>query len=340
MATTDAPPVDAGVSPAPAADAPAPVAATEDAAADEDAAIDLAAEIGEDPDADTDAASDAGKVLARRSYRNRIEKRIAAITKEKAGERKAREAADAKVASLQAEIDRLAASGAAPKPVEAAATETPKFETPRPKQDDFEDFEKFLEARDEWVASKTKFEITTQLAAEAATAREAQAKAQAMAEQKAADDAYFARVDKAREKYADFDDVIEANKDLLLPGVVLAHIKASEVGPELLRHLATHHKLAAELAAMGAAGRTGAALVAVGKIEAALEAAATPAPVAAVPETPKPGKTVPVSRAPAPVATIAGRGAGIGPKALDDPSVSQREYNERRDADEARRRTA
>lgn len=96
----------------------------------------------------------------------------------------------------------------------------------------------------------------------------------------------------AREKYADYDDVVRGATDVLLPQVCQDAILGSPVGADIFYHLAQNPEEAEAINGMSPVR----AIAAIGKIEAKLESAEKKPPV----------KT---SRAPEPIASVGSRGS-------------------------------
>jgi hypothetical protein len=314
---------------APAADTPAPDAA--EPAAESAELEDVDDDDEGDDDATAAVVSEAGRTLAKQRVPAKV--RIARLTREKHDSARARDEALAEIDRLKAQ---LATKPAEPPPAAADTPPAPAsgFDKPKPKQDDFEDFDAYLTARDEWVSEKTSHDVEQRLEARQQERDAAAAKQQAETEARERQQVFETRLSAAKEQHADFDEVVAANKDLLVPAIVLHHMtQVSEVGPELIYHLATHPDVAKGLMALR---NDGAALVALGKIEAAIESART-VPAAPAPTAPRP-KPVAVSKAPPPVTTVNTGATTAGAKNPDD--MTMREYNEWRDAQDARKRAA
>lgn len=332
--TPDAPAAPEATTPAaeepttpPAPDAPAAAEPETEPEADDTADDDEA----EDPD---DAAvSDAARTLAQRKLT--AKERINRLVREKSATKRELQKAREELAALQA---RLQTTPDTPKPAETPKVETPapageSFTKPRPTQDAFEDFDKYLEARDEWVAEKAAFDADQRYAAREKAQAEAKAKADAEAAQKARTEALVKRITAFKAEHPDYDEVMNASS-VDLPRAVLDYMQESEVGPALAYHLGQHAEEAERLSTLSPT----AALVQLGKLEAALTAtAAAPAP----PE--KPARVVPhvpVSKAPAPVTTV-GTGSTAPVGGSKDPNkMTQAEYNAWRDEEDRRKARA
>ena len=158
------------------------------------------------------------------------EKALAAQEKERA------DGLDAK--NKQLETDLAAAKAAPPK-------EEPKVEAkPAPKQEDYEDFDKYLVARDahnktQWLAeseaaTKKTLEARDKEAEEREkTERERVESEQAVQAQDASERAYGERYEAARNNHDDFDTVMEEQKELPVPARLHELIYTAPYGPEL-----------------------------------------------------------------------------------------------------------
>ena len=137
------------------------------------------------------------------------------------------------------EADLAVAKAAPPK------AEEPKLETKSaPKQEDFADFDKYLEARDTWnearwlatseAATKKTLEARDKEAEEREkTERERVESEQAVQAQDASERAYGERYEAARNNHDDFDTVMEEQKELPVPARLHELIYTAPYGPEL-----------------------------------------------------------------------------------------------------------
>lgn len=342
---------------APVADAaPAPAAA---AVPEAPKAADPAPKGDDDEDDDTaepDAASEAGRALAR--HKSRLQKRIDKVTYEKHTAYSERDRERQRAEALARELEALKAGKTEPAKAEPepAKVETPvaaKFDKPRPKQEDFETFDEYEKAVDTWRDEKAEF-IADQKAEAKIQAREKAAKdaadkaaaEQALREREAAKQD---RIQAARAKYPDWDTVAAKAADLQISGTMIAHIEASEMGAELAYYFATHPEEAERVANIKGYER---AILEMGKLEARIEAgligAASDVPPAAsttVVETPAPAPEpvavaagpatattprIPVSRAPAPMTRPVGSGTTGTTK--DPANMTYQEYKDWRAA--------
>ncbi len=124
--------------------------------------------------------------------------------------------------------------------------------------------------------------------------------------------------------HADFDEALEEINDIPMTVMVQQFILDSEDGPALMYALAKNPEEYARICKLpgDAASR------ALGRFEAKLEKTS---------ESPKEvtGKT---TKAPDPIKPVGAKGTGSGKKSLDDPSLSQREYEQIREEQMASRR--
>ena len=114
----------------------------------------------------------------------------------------------------------------------------------RPKQEDFTDYSEFIRADAEWVADKRAREIIDQ-------ERQQFRKSQTQRSQQAVMDAHMDRVERAREKYEDFDDVAFA-EDVPITNEMRNAILGSEHGADIQYYLGSHPDEAARITRMDA----------------------------------------------------------------------------------------
>jgi hypothetical protein len=202
----------------------------------------------------------------------------------------------------------------------APADESTKVDlSKKPKQDDFETIEAYQDARDQWVRAQAvadfKKEQREQEAKEALTKRE---------------QTYQERVSKfIAEEADDFNEVISAQKDLPLSLVMQEAIKESEIGPKIVYELAKNPSEAKRIFALSATRQA----LELGKLEAKL----TLSPKESVdPDSSQETKTKTALK---PITPVKGKGSVV-PKDLDDPELSQAEYNRVRNKQERERREA
>lgn len=159
---------------------------------------------------------------------------------------------------------------------------------PKPKQSDFENYDDFVEALTEW---KVEVKVKTELN-EALRDREAKEKeARERAELENAAKIHQRKLEEARRKYEEVDEIMRDRSFPISHNMVQA-IFDSDNSPEILQYLAHHREESEKIYRMTPLG----AVRAIGKIERDIEVAKN---------TPKP-KT----KAPDPITPIAGTGGG------------------------------
>lgn len=275
----------------------------------------------DDAEPDAEAISEAGRTLAKskkipqRSLLGRITKLQATV-----------EALKGENANLH---QRLTTPPQAPpaQPQQTPPAEAPppappeptdEFAKPKPKQDDFDDFDKYLDARDQWVEERTAHQLAVaqrKHAEETAAERQRVEYEQRQRQQEAV---FAGRLDAARAAHPDWDEVAESAAEIPANDLVLFHIRQSELGPELAYYLAKNPDVTEQLNQLSPAPL----LVALGRIEGRL---ANAAPSAA--EAPKPRQAAPparpVSKALPPVARI---GAGTVAASKDPNEMTFEEH--------------
>lgn len=166
------------------------------------------------------------------SYQKRIDKLV-----------KERSTAKQEVEELKARLLKLEQGTNGHQQAQPQVEEAPKEEqeAPKPTPDQFATYEEFVEALADWKADQKIKSIRT-------AAAEEEKKKAAEASQKAMMDAYTGRMDEARERYEDFDDV--AFRDVPIYEGVKAIILQHHNGVDLQYHLARNPKIARELMEM------------------------------------------------------------------------------------------
>lgn len=186
---------------------------------------------------------------------------------------------------------------AATKPAEQAAPEPT-----RPKPEDYEDSEKYLEALADW---KTELKVKE--------LKEKDAQEAIQQQMRKTFDAHLERTRKFREEHDDYDEVA-ADANIPIPKAVEFAIIELDNGPEVAYHLAKNPELAEKLAGMSDV----AAVMEIGRLSASLavnEKGASEPPASA--ENPAPEKTKAVSAAPKPIKPV-GAGATKSNVPLDE----------------------
>lgn len=192
--------------------------------------------------------------------------RLYYFAKENERQAKAREKENEELRARLAQYESKVVPAA--KEVPAEKEEAPAANA-RPKQEDFNDYDEYVEALADWKTEQ-------KLAKKLEEFQQQEAKEAAEKQAKDVFDAYQKRCDDAREKYEDFDDV--AWSDVEAPNVVLDVIRQHENGPDLQYYLGSHKDFSRKLLAMSPAM----ALVEVGKLmdKFAAEAEGEPEPQA------------------------------------------------------------
>ena len=185
----------------------------------------------------------------------KIERRFSEITKQREAarqeaerERQARMDLENKLKDMEAKL----------KPAPQEPTEA----DPKPKPEQFSDMFEYAEALSEWTADKR---IKEEKAKEVAQKVEQ--------ERQKTMETWSNRVNDFREKTPDFDDLV-GSADVTVSNDVRDAIFESDVGPQILYHLAENPDIAKKLQGMTAIG----ALRMIGKLEAKFEDSPTPTP--------------------------------------------------------------
>ncbi len=216
----------------------------------------------------------------------------AAIEKRLARDRAKRER------ELEADVRRL-------KEREAPVVQQKPADPAAPKREDYPDYEAYIDARAEFVADQ-------RFAKRESEQTKAQQEARARQESEATFSVYAEREAKAKEKYADFDEVVR-DPSLPITDAMFRALVLSDEGPELAYYLGNNRTEAQRIAALPPIAQARE----IGKLEAKL--AIAPAP-------PKPAS---VSKAPAPIEPLSGGVTQVSDKPPDDPDEYKRWHDER-----------
>ena len=267
-------------------------------------------EDGQGESTDESAASEQGKEGETHKRKGGFQKRIDKLTRRQA------ELESQNAALLEA----LRQSGKAPDNKPAEENKAPVSEG-KPKPEDFENHDEFVEALTDWkVEQKLN---TSQKKVQEQQAREEQNRQQTE---------FQTRMDSARERYEDFDDVMGESEVPVTPAMSEI-IMTSEVGPDIAYYLANNPEEAGKIAKMPAL----AAAKALGKLEDKLEAQLKasgqseqskgeqkPAQESKKTETP-------VTKAPKPITPVNAGGASGG-SAKDPEKMSYQEFKKWRES--------
>jgi chromosome segregation ATPase len=206
-----------------------------------------------------------------RKQNPKLERRFSEITKQR---EEARKEAQQEREARQALEARLAALEGKQQPTKAEFVD----EKPQPSQ--FSDAFEYAEALAEYTADKRISEMKQQ----EAQAKEAEQRQKVITQ-------WTAKVEAAKQSLPDFDDIV-ASSDVVVNDDIRDAILESDVGPQILYHLAENDEVAKKIAGLSPKQ----ALREIGKLEARFEAK---------PEAEKPAPIV-RSKAPAPIQPIRG----------------------------------
>ena len=243
------------------AESPAPAEAVEESTEPTEAV-----EQSEPEEAEAEA-----KQEGERKQNPKLERRFSEITKQR---EEARKEAQQEREARQALEQRLAALENNTQPKKAEFVD----EKPQPSQ--FSDAFEYAEALAEYTADKRISEMKQQ----EAQAKEAEQRQKVITQ-------WTAKVESAKQSLPDFDDIV-ASSDVVVNDDIRDAILESDVGPQILYHLAENDEVAKKIAGLSPKQ----ALREIGKLEARFEAK---------PEAEKPAPIV-RSKAPAPIQPIRG----------------------------------
>ncbi len=174
----------------------------------------------------------------------------------------------------------------------------------KPKADNFDSHEEYVDALTDWKL-EAKDKEREQKAKETQIKTEFQAKGQA----------FQTRINEFKKANDDFDELMEGvDGDIIVPIHVQEVFMSSENGPALMYELAKDQK---ELARISSLSPTQ-AILAMGKLEAKFA------------KTQAQSTSAKTTKVPAPISPVGGKGGSIK-KSIDDPSLSQREYEKLRE---------
>jgi hypothetical protein len=239
---------------------------------------DTGSEEGKSPDRGED-----GKFKAKDG--DNVQKRIdKAVKAQREAERRATEAEA-----------QLAAQQSGSQPAQKPAQQQPAAEAAkRPDPSKFETYDAYIEALQDWKYDQRK----------ASDAQQAQQQAQQRADQETAA-AHSKRVEAARAKHADYDDVLAANGNIPISRELHQAIVSSEHGPEVAYSLAKNPEEAKRIAALPPLRQ----IAEFGKLEAKFDK-----PVITETKTEK--------KLPKPAANVGGSTGAAKTPRLDDPDIS------------------
>ena len=225
-------------------------------------------------------AADDAEPVEERKQNPKIERRFSEITKQREAARQEAERERQARIDLENKIKELESKLSPPAPQE------PTEADPKPKPEQFSDMFEYAEALAEWTADK---KIQEQKVKEAAQKAEQ--------ERQKLLDTWSTRVQDFRAKTPDFDDMV-GSADVVVSNEVRDAIFESDVGPQILYHLAENPDVAKKIQGMTPIG----ALRMIGKLEAKFEEPAQP-------QTQR-ETTVKTSKAPPPISPIKATAGG------------------------------
>jgi len=166
-----------------------------------------------------------------------VQKRIDELTRE-------RYERDGRIAELQRRIDDLSKpKEAEPKPAEAKPEPGKPAEPAKPKPvvGDYPDYEAFVEALTDWKAEQRESKLQAQFDAKLAEAiGKAGKESRAELEADAAAEDWNGRIEQAKARYDDWDQVAAAGKDVLISAAISDALFEDEQGPDVLYYLTAH----------------------------------------------------------------------------------------------------
>jgi hypothetical protein len=210
-----------------------------------------------------------------------------------------------------------------PMPVPAVPEVAEAFTKPKPKDEDFADFNELQEAREQWIQEWTDWRLAKQERDWTRRQAEEVARQNAAIVQARADGEKKLRIEATAKKIPDFEAVMAATT-VQLPREVLQRLGTDPVGMEMAYYIATHPEEATKFQIQGqtvdeALASRDAAFVELGVLRARIEAGSGAAPAA-----PAPIRLVPVSKAPEPMTRASGAST---PASKTPDKMDQREYN-------------
>lgn len=266
-------------------------------------------ETEEAPETDADEADGDGDD----AEKDKPKKKSGAQRRKEQAERAKAEAAEAR---REAEFWRKQAlEGASEKKPEAKPEAASAVEpVGKPNLEDYETHAEYVEALTDWKIDQRE------------KAREEKAqRSQLEAEQKKTVETHLERVESFKKQAHDYDDVLAEIDDLIFPPAVIDAISSSDLGPQVAYELAKNREEAERIAKLP----PGAAYKAIGRLEAKIEARASDS---------KPIEPKKITQAPKPIEPVGSKGGRVE-KSIDDPSLSQAEY-ERIRREQLKRRAA
>lgn len=199
----------------------------------------------------------------------------------------------------------------------------------KPQQADFEDFDQFENARDQWIETRASLRAEMNTVRKDVARRESIALDAANRAASETAEAFAQTVAAARARHADYDDAMNAAREegLSVSRELGQALMESPVGAEVLYHLVTNPSEVDRLAALSPTR----ALTELGMIEGRISARLAGRPGARAAES-QARPAARITRAPEPQRTVLGEMPSVATKRnLNDPNLSQAEYNRLRD---------
>ena len=153
-----------------------------------------------------------------------VQKRIDELTRQREDERRAREAAEARELRILAALEK--ATGVTEKPKD---TDT---EPVRPQESAFQNPQEYDAAVENWIAARSEWIADRKVAQKFEEQNRRTAEERQAAQVKKVQEDFQKRVDKAKEKYADFSEVAES-PDVMVSFPMSYAILNAEEGPEI-----------------------------------------------------------------------------------------------------------
>lgn len=171
-----------------------------------------------------------------------VELRINQLTRERYEEKARADQLAEELARIKAIAPEAPPSTPQAAPAAPAVDATPPEPTrAKPVEDDFPTFTEYMEALTDWKLEQTTVQtearVMKRLEAEREAAARQQWEAQRARDLSAAEAAYHERIAKAKEQYADYNDVLETAKSLPVTPEIQLVIQNSPVGVDLGYHL-------------------------------------------------------------------------------------------------------
>ena len=204
------------------------------------------------------AAAESGKAVAgtppkeapkAKTAKDGLQARIDELVKQRDTARGTSAAGEAEIEALRAKVKELAI-GQAPAHVVASTTAAAEAtEAPKPKIEDFPDYDAFVEALVDWKSTKVAVEKVKTMLDEARSHGEASRRQQQVI---ALVHAHETRLKQARESYDDYDDVV-GRDGLIISNTMRDGIMTSDIGPDVAYYLGLpdHAEKREALTAMG-----------------------------------------------------------------------------------------